>query len=1094
MTNILPGDAPTADATFDQLSRQNRALRLLTGIARALNRHQDEVTMLNEVCQLAVEIGNYPVAWIAQAGDDESGKIAPLAGFCTGNGCHDIQAIISLENSQDDGPVKRAMRSGKAVTHADIGAASVQTVWREQALKQGLRSSIALPLRDDGRIIGTLNLYAEHPGSFSNDELALLEDIVDEIGFGIGMQRSRLALAESEKNLRKAQDMAHLGHFSFDPIKDQWRCSSSLDQIFGISADYPRTAESWLDLVHPEDQLRMSVYLSEEVIGQRRTFDNEYRIIRPADGQTRWVHGSGEVNVNTDNEVVGMFGAIQDITDRRQAEEQLTKLSLALEQSPHSILITNEKIEIEYINEGFVQNTGYNRAEVIGRKPSLLSSGLTPQATYEKLWATLQRGEVWRGEFKNRRKDGEIRDAFAIISPVRQDDGRISHFLSIEEDITEKKRNAEELDRHRHHLEALVRDRTTELSIAKEEAEAANRAKTSFVANMSHEIRTPMNAIIGLTHLVQREIDDPIQQQRLEKVADAAQHLLSIINDILDISKIEAGKMVLEATPFSVEAVFNAAHSLINERAQLKSLPVISEIDPGLPALLLGDPLRLQQILVNFLSNAVKFTEKGDIRIVARTLHENENGILVRFEVRDTGIGMSEDTQARLFSPFEQADSSTTRRYGGTGLGLAISRRLAEAMGGTIGVNSQPGAGSTFWFTARLARVTAGGEAQLLQTEEGNDEVLIRRLHAGARVLLVEDNVVNQEVALDLLRHAGLTADLAQHGAEATVMSSRQRYDLILMDMQMPVLDGIGATRVIRAMPQGAKIPIVAMTANAFEEDRQRCLDAGMNDFITKPVDPATLLRVLLRWLPKPAEKLPEAAANTPGKAPIMTPQTIATADETAILEHLQSVDGLDLSFGLKALRGRASSYLRLLKKFSEAHHDDFGQIRQQIEAGNTEDARRLAHSLKGASGSLGAVAIQQAAARLEMAIRGTRPLAEIDREIAETASCYQTLHAALAGAMRNMSPAAISAPNPALLQPLVARVRDLLADGDMSVQNLVRENTGLLLPLFGDRLEHFNNLVSGFDFEAALSLMTDACRNHPALAELTGSPANKQE
>jgi two-component system, sensor histidine kinase and response regulator len=761
MKDALPGNTPSGNVTVDQLSRQNRALRLLTGVARALNRHHSEVTMLNEICVLAVEVGNYPVAWIARTGDDESGEIRPLACYCTGNGCHDINAISRLENSAAEGPGRRAIRSGKAVLHADISYAREDLAWRDLALKHGLRSSIALPLRVDGQIIGALNLYAEHAGTFSTDELSLLEDIADEIGFGIGMQRSRLALAESEKNLRKAQNMARLGHFSFDPIKDQWRCSPSLDQIFGIDADYPRNAEAWLALVHPEDQLRMSVYLSEEVIGKRRTFDNEYRIVRPSDGQTRWVHGSGEVDVNGD-QVIGMFGAIQDISDRRQAEEQLTKLSLALEQTPHSILITNEKIEIEYINEGFVQNTGYSRAEAIGRKPSLLSSGLTPPGTYERLWETLQRGEVWRGEFKNRRKDGEIRDAFAIISPVRQSDGRISHFLSIEEDITEKKRNAEELDRHRHHLEALVRDRTTELSIAKEEAEAANRAKTSFVANMSHEIRTPMNAIIGLTHLVQREIEDPVQRQRLEKVADAAQHLLSIINDILDISKIEAGKMALEATPFSVEAVFNAAHSLINERAQHKSLPVVSEIDPVLPALLMGDPLRLQQILVNFLSNAVKFTEKGEIRIVARLLHENDKGALVRFEVRDSGIGMTEETQARLFSPFEQADSSTTRRYGGTGLGLAISRRLAEAMGGTIGVNSQPDVGSTFWFTARLARVAAGTETRSAQAEEGNDEALIRRYHAGARVLLVEDNVVNQEVALDLLRHAGLTAELAQ--------------------------------------------------------------------------------------------------------------------------------------------------------------------------------------------------------------------------------------------------------------------------------------------------------------------------------------------
>jgi signal transduction histidine kinase len=389
------------------------------------------------------------------------------------------------------------------------------------------------------------------------------------------------------------------------------------------------------------------------------------------------------------------------------------------------------------------------------------------------------------------------------------------------------------------------------LAMARDAAEAANRAKSTFLANMSHELRTPMNAIMGMTGLALRHTDDPRLQEHLHKIEQASQHLLTIINDILDISKIEAERLVLERVGFKLGEILENLRSMLGQRASDKRLALSFDVPAGLAGLpLQGDPVRLEQVLLNLLGNAIKFTDSGGIDLRTILEEKNPDAVRLRFEIQDSGVGIAAADLPRLFNAFEQADGSLTRKYGGTGLGLAISRRLVEMMDGSIGVDSTPGQGSTFWFTVRLQRGTQSDVPDQAHGTSSVEEQLKTRF-AGARILLAEDEPINQEVSRCLLEDVGLSIDLAEDGKQAVALAREHRYDLILMDLQMPQLNGIDATRAIRALPGCADIPILAMTANAFDEDRQVCLEAGMDDHIGKPVVPELLFATLLKWLAK---------------------------------------------------------------------------------------------------------------------------------------------------------------------------------------------------------------------------------------------------
>jgi PAS domain S-box-containing protein len=434
--------------------------------------------------------------------------------------------------------------------------------------------------------------------------------------------------------------------------------------------------------------------------------------------------------------------------------------------------------------------------------------------------------------------------------PLQNRQGEVIGILGIYDDITQAKSANIELEQHRLHLEELVDARTKDLATAKEFAEAANRAKSTFLANMSHELRTPMNAIMGMASLAMRRADDPKLKDQLGKIDSASKHLLHVINDILDISKIEAERLKLEQTAFKIGAVFENTLSLITHKAAEKTIDIRVDMPARFLSLtVVGDPLRVGQVFLNLAANAVKFTDPGGaIMLRASLTEETPDDLLMLWEVQDSGIGIDPEAQKRLFTAFEQADNSMTRKYGGTGLGLAISKRLVKLMGGEIGVKSELGKGSTFWFTVRLPKGIEAETTEQILPQRSADHVLFDE-YSGKRILLAEDEPINQEVARGLMEEVGLMIDLASNGQEAVNQARQNRYDLIVMDVQMPILNGLNATQLIRSDSLNTTTPILAMTANAFDEDRQACLDAGMDDHIGKPIDPDSLYEILLTWL-----------------------------------------------------------------------------------------------------------------------------------------------------------------------------------------------------------------------------------------------------
>jgi PAS domain S-box-containing protein len=928
------------------------------------------------------------------------------------------------------------------------------------------------------------------------------------------------------------------------------------------------------------------------------------------------------VPIRKDGSVIGSVVLFRDITERRQAEEELQKLSSAVEQSQVSVVITDPDGTIEYVNPKFTEVTGYSFEEAIGENPRILNAGIQPPEFYKEMWDTIKAGNDWQGEFANKKKNGDIFWENATISPIRDRDDRTTHFVAVKEDITERKQAQEDLLKSKEKLadqagklkkaieqiesvnsvilrwdtegnikalnkfgqelfgyseyeiigkplvgtivadegpiaqdlrlmiddilenpekyianenENICRDgkkvwmlwrnkpiigadgeleellsigiditdrkeMEAQLAIAKEIAEAATQAKSDFLANMSHEIRTPMNAIIGMSHLCLGTELEPRQRDYIEKVYSSAQSLLGIINDILDFSKIEAGMLEMESIPFRLDEVLDNLSNLIAIKAQEKGLEFLFDTHPDVPRALYGDPLRLGQVLLNLAGNAVKFTEEGEIILRVEPVSVGKDTMEVRFRVQDTGIGMTEEQSSKLFQSFSQADASTTRKYGGTGLGLAISKKLVEMMGGNIHVESDLGSGSSFIFTAvfglapdmekkmkrpvpvdlnklkvlvvddiestrymlqatlesfsfrvtcvasgqaalealeaaptdnpfklvlmdwkmpgidgieaskrikhhdtlhhvpTIIMVTAYGREEVMQQAEkvGLEGFLIKpvtpstlldtimevfgerggfrgadRLEEawkikpidgilGAHVLLAEDNKINQQVARELLSQAGVTVTIANNGLEAVETLDNETFDAVLMDMQMPELDGYEATRLIRKKPEYAGLPIIAMTANVMAGDREKCLEAGMNDHVAKPIDPERLFAALVKWIPQ--REIGQVDAVTGALAP--GPASDALPSE---------LNGIDIEAGLKSIGENRRLFRKLLVDFYNDHRKDGQAIRDALDKDNLDLATRIAHTIKGVSGTIGAAELQSDANNLEAALKASK-------------------------------------------------------------------------------------------------------------------------
>jgi len=534
--------------------------------------------------------------------------------------------------------------------------------------------------------------------------------------------------------------------------------------------------------------------------------------------------------------VLGTYALVNKITRAYQLlqenKTQLQKLAMVVDQNPDSIVITNNKAEIEYVNQAFVKKTGYSIAEVLGKNPKLISSGKNSSSIYKNMWDDITQGKIWEGEFINTTKGGADYIEYAMIIPLKLSKDQITHYVAIKNDVTEKKQLEQELENHRLHLEDLVTKRTTEL-------EEANAAKSQFLANMSHEIRTPLNGVLGIGQLLQ---DTPLNDEQaslLETMTNSGHMLITIINDILDYSKIDSGSIQFEQVSFNMESIIEEVIRLLNSSAIQKNNKIIFLNDEKRWSLL-GDTVRITQVLTNLIGNAIKFTENGTITISSVVNEEIGKAVHFTIAIIDTGIGISQEQQDTIFDTFSQADASTTRRYGGTGLGLTISKKLIQLMGGELQVQSELGKGSEFSFSLTLNKDHKDIKKKRRKTDDNS------QIQPG-KILLVEDDKVNQLIAMKMLKKFNCEVTLARNGEEAVNIFSDNTFDLVLMDIQMPVMNGIDAAKLIRNNDKTTTI--IALTANVMKDDKEKCFQAGMNDFISKPIQIDNLAMMLRKWL-----------------------------------------------------------------------------------------------------------------------------------------------------------------------------------------------------------------------------------------------------
>ena len=895
-----------------------------------------------------------------------------------GKPLEDVFRIINAQTRAPvENPIAKVLASGQVVGLANHTA----LIARDGIVRQIADS--AAPIRDaEGRIRGIVLVFRDVSAEYQIKEV--LQKTTEELKGFFNISLDLLCIADLEGNFIK--------------VNKAW------EDVLGYHVT-ELEKRKFLEFVHPEDMQATLDAMAKLGEGKRvLNFTSRYKC---KDGSYRFIEWRSNPHGNL------IYAAARDITERKRVEDELRKLSQAVVQSPAIVVITDPLGNIEYVNPKFSQVTGYDADEALGQNPRILKSGELSAETYKQLWATITSGGEWRGEFHNKKKDGTLYWESALIAPVMDANGRIAHFLAIKEDITERKQAEEALSRAKNDLEKANKQLQEALELESKltvQAQTASAAKSQFVANISHEIRTPLNGVVGICELLLETKMTKEQLEYAQTINSSAKALLDIINATLDFSKIESGRMELEHINFNLKDVLEDIISVLTVSAAQKKLALVDIIEPNVPLNLNGDPGYLRQVLVNLIGNAIKFTHEGRIEVKVE-LVEHLTAVSLRFSVRDTGIGIPADKTNLLFTAFSQVDATLARKFGGTGLGLAISKGLVEQMGGSIGVKSVHGKGSTFWFIIPFSKQRPDGQLSEPSSDSGKVAERVVQKHEQyphgkrLRILVAEDNMANQMVIVGILEKMGHTAVVVAGGGEAVKSLETIPYDLVLMDIQMPGMDGFEATRRIRAMESERskergqrsevgsqkeadpvshqpstishqpfhRIPILALTAHAMPEDREKCLAAGMNGYITKPVSTKSVADAIAgiafpinAGLPSTGPGSTTPATTVAGLAEAGLPIATAHQDKNNKIQKGEPAVVFDIKAFTDRLSGDNALIREVVNVFMAETPKNMRALEHAIKQQKKDEAMRRAHTIKGSAANVGGNQFRAVAAKVE--------------------------------------------------------------------------------------------------------------------------------